>query len=136
MVMLSEAHRLAGDLDRSADLATQVFTLSLADDMPTIMGLAQRTLGRIAHATGDHPAGDRHLAEALTTMEACGAMFQAARTRVDLVARCAELGDRATAREHLARAVAVFEAANAPKRVAQARDAARRVGITGAVVDP
>jgi len=54
----------------------------------------------------------------------------AARTRVDLAGVRAKRGDELAARQHLHLAIATFETAGAPKRVAEASDLARALGIT------
>jgi hypothetical protein len=69
------------------------------------------------------------LTGALATFTRCGADFEAARTRLDLAAVRARRGDPDAAREDLAAALAAFEAANAPKRAAQARELARTLGF-------
>jgi hypothetical protein len=49
---------------------------------------------------------------------------------VDLAGVRAKRGDELAARQHLHLAIATFETAGAPKRVAEASDLARSLGIT------
>jgi hypothetical protein len=48
---------------------------------------------------------------------------------MDLAALRAGQGDKHAAQEHLARAAATFETADAPRRVAQTRELARSLGL-------
>ena len=122
--LLGEALVLAGD-PRARETADHALELARADGMPFNVGVAQRALGRIAHAEGDDTRAAQLLADAVTTFSECGATFEVARTRVNLAAARAALDDARAAREHLAAAIADFEAANAPKRSAAARALAR-----------
>src|SRR5439155_17846778 len=101
--------------------AARALELSHADATFT-RGIAQRAVGRIALAAGDLGEADMRLSQALATFTESDASFEAARTRVDLAVMCVKRGDRDAARAHLVAAVAVFEAANAPKRTVHARD--------------
>ncbi len=134
MALLGEAHLLAGDRARAADVAARALDLARADGTPLNVGLARRALGRIHQAGGQLDAARDSLAEALATFAACGARFEAARTRVDLAAVQAARADTDAAREHLAAAVATFEAANAPRRAAAARELAGALGLEPPVV--
>jgi DNA-binding SARP family transcriptional activator len=129
LALLSEAHLLAHDATSARETAGRALELSQAAGMPFNIGLAQRALGRIARVEGDLDKAEGHLAQALETFTACSAVFEAARTRVDLAAVRAKTGDEAAAREHLQLAVATFDTSGAPKRVAEARDVARSLGI-------
>jgi hypothetical protein len=97
--------------------------------MPFALGLSQRALGRIALAAGKTDDAGERLDQALATFARCSAAFEAARTHLDLAALRAGQGDKHAAQEHLARAVATFEAADAPTRLAQARELARSLGL-------
>jgi tetratricopeptide (TPR) repeat protein len=128
LALLSEAYLLGGDVARARETASRTLALSQADGTPFNVGLAQRALGRIARAQSDLDEAEQHLSHALQTFTGCSAVFEAARTRVDLAAVRARKGDEDAAREHLRVAVAAFDAAGAPKRAAEARDLARSLG--------
>ncbi len=130
LALLSEAHLLDHDATAARETAARALALSQAAGMPFNIGMAQRAIGRIARADGDLDVAERHLTEALETFAACSAMFEAARTRVDLAGVRAKRGDELAARQHLHLAMATFETAGAPKRVAEASDLARSLGIT------
>ena len=91
--------------------------------------IAQRALERIRRARGDAAHAARYLAGALENFQGCEAAFEAARTRLDLAELDAARGARAVACEHVTASIAAFQAANAPKRVAQARELARQAGL-------
>jgi len=129
LALLSEAHLCAGDRERARKVAARALDLARADDTPLNIGLAQRALGRIADADGDPEAAAASLADALETFARCEAAFEVARTRVYLAGVDATRGKTNAAREHLLAAVATFEAAAAPRKVAAARALSRSLGI-------
>jgi DNA-binding SARP family transcriptional activator len=134
IAFLGEACLLAGDPARARELAERALELGQAGGMPLNVGFAQRLLGRIGRAGGDLEAADRWLSQALTTFNACAATFEAGRTYLDLAAVRTARGQADAARGHLRAALAVFEAARAPARAAEARALGRALGLvpTGA----
>jgi DNA-binding SARP family transcriptional activator len=128
LVLLGETHLLAGDRVRAREVAGHALDLARLDETPLNIGLAQRSLGRIAHAGGDLEAAGSCLCEALGTFVGCHAAFEAARTRLDLAAVDAARGKTDAAREHLAAALATFETANAPRLATAARALAASLG--------
>jgi len=129
MALLAEAHLLEGDFARAREAAEGALEASRAGEMTFVTGPAQRTLGRIAHAAGAVPDAEDLLTGALATFTRCGAAFEAARTRLDLATTRASRGDPEAAREDLVAALVAFEAANTPKRAAQARELASTLGL-------
>jgi hypothetical protein len=79
------------------------------------LGLAQRTLGRIAHSAGAPAETVRLLDEALETFTVSHARFEVARTRLDLARVAGVRGDRAAAAAHLAQARALFSELRVPR---------------------
>jgi DNA-binding SARP family transcriptional activator len=129
LALLSEAHLLAGDRAQARELAERALAMGEADGAPFNIGLARRTLGRIALADGDLVRTQDQLAHALATFDAMGATFEVGRTHVDLGRACAEGGDRPGAREHFRAARRIFEAARVTKRTAEVIDLAAALGI-------
>jgi len=97
--------------------------------MPLSVGAAQRLLGRIAQAQGQHADAEGSLLAALQTYTECGARFEAARTCVDLAATLGARGNRDAARAHLASALEIFAAARAPRRTAAVHALARSLDL-------
>jgi DNA-binding SARP family transcriptional activator/tetratricopeptide (TPR) repeat protein len=114
MALLGEAWLLAGDARRGHETAARALEISQAEGMTFNVGLAQRAVGRIALASEDVTMARHSLTAALAAFTACDARFEAARTQVDLARLFAIAGDTELARDHLAVAITVFEAANAP----------------------
>jgi tetratricopeptide (TPR) repeat protein len=129
LALLSEAHLLAGDRAQARELAERAVAMGEADGAPFNIGLARRTLGRIALADGDLVRTHDQLAGALATFDAMGATFEVGRTHVDLGRACAEGGDRPGAREHFRAARRIYEAARVTKRTAEVIDLAAALGL-------
>ena len=129
-VFLGEAYLMTGDATRARETAGRALELAHGIGWSFGIALAQRALGRIARAAGDPVEAESCLTKALGSFGECRAAFEAARTRLDFAALLGTQGNTAAAREHLAAALAPLEAANAPKRVAEARNLARTLGVT------
>src|SRR5262249_39944340 len=84
LALPGEAYLASGDVARARETAGRALALSQADGAPLNIGLAQRALGRIGRAQGDLDEAERLLCQALGTFTACGAQFEAARTRMDV----------------------------------------------------
>ena len=81
---LAEARLLAGRPAEALELAREALAATEAVQFHYGSGMAQRTLGRIARATGDREAAATWLRKALETFRALEAPFEIARTRLDL----------------------------------------------------
>jgi DNA-binding SARP family transcriptional activator len=127
--LLGEAYVVAGDPARGRELAARAVEAAREAGAPYFLGLAQRALGLALDAAGDVAGAEQDLTRALETFLACHAAFEAARIRLELVRVRAARGDLDGAREHLVTALGVFETAGAPRRVAQARELARALGL-------
>jgi DNA-binding SARP family transcriptional activator len=136
LVYLSEAYLLVGDATQALEAAREASRSNQNDGNPFNLGLVERALGRIAHASHDLDQAQAHLASALARFGGCGASFEAGRTRVDLAELAAARGDRETAGEYLRLAVAAFERANAPKRATAARERQRWLSRSGSALVP
>jgi DNA-binding SARP family transcriptional activator len=127
MVLLSEACLLKGDFTRARATAERALELARAERSPFYVAHAQRALGRIA-AESDAEAALRWLSEALATFRQCDSAFEAARTQLALVHCGARVG-RTAESDVLTAAIAAFEAAQAPRRVAETRALANKIGV-------
>ena len=135
LVLLAEAHLLAGDGGQAREVAQHAAAMGETDGAPFNIGLARRALGRIALADGDVGGAQADLAAALATFTAMGATFEVARTHVELGRACAARGGHAAALEHFRAAGRIFDAARAPRRTAEVADLARTLGIELAPAD-
>jgi tetratricopeptide (TPR) repeat protein len=106
--LLGEAHLLGGALDTARHLALQ--GLAIAGETPYRTGTAwaQRTLGRIAQATGALAEAEHHLNEALTTFTAMQARFEVGRTHLALAELAQRQGHREAVTLHLTAAHHLF----------------------------
>ncbi|HLJ18767.1 MAG TPA: hypothetical protein VKU84_01135, partial [Stellaceae bacterium] len=120
MVLLAEAQLLTGSLEAARATATRALEIARTDEMIFNTGLAERALGRIAIASENWREAASRLRATLATFTNCGAAFEAARTRVDLLKIAAELGE-ARDDDSEVRALSAFEAAPAPLRVRELR---------------
>ncbi len=121
---LGDASARAGDLSTGMRLAQEGLERGQADGAPFLVGLAERALGRIARMSGDPTRSEAHFTRALATFLSGQAVFEAARTRLDLAQALATRGDWDAAQAHLTEAVTVFSNAGAAQRVAEARELA------------
>lgn len=129
LAFLSEAQLLAGDHDLAQETASRALEVGQSDGFKFSSGLALRALGRIAIARQSFGEAELRLSDALATFTECGAAFETARTQADLAALFAHKRERKAARDYLAAALMGFRQARAPKRIAQARHAARVLEI-------
>jgi predicted ATPase len=127
--LLGQAHLLGGDLDTARHLALQ--GLAMASETPYRTGTAwaQRTLGRIAQASGALVEAERYLNEALTTFAAMSARFEVGRTHLAL----AELAQRQSQREaatlHVTEAYHLFTTLGVPAYAQRTVQYATRYGL-------
>jgi DNA-binding SARP family transcriptional activator len=125
LAFLSEAQLLAGDGDLAQETALRALEVGQSDEFTFSTGLALRALGRIAIARRSFGEAELQLLRALATFTQCGAAFEVARTQAELAALSACKLERTPARDYLAAALMGFRKARAPKRIAEARRAAR-----------
>lgn len=119
MILLAEAQLLAGDRRIARETAARGLEIGRTGEMMFNVGLAQRTLGRIALVESDWQEAVSRLSAALATFAECGAAFEAARTRLDLLRVPPLNGHDREARSDIAAALSAFEAAPAPRRIAE-----------------
>jgi tetratricopeptide (TPR) repeat protein len=131
----AEAYVGVEDLTAATRAAREALEGATRDAAPFLVGLAERVLGRIARLRGDHAGAAEHLSRALESFLAGEAVLEAALTRLDLARVAAERGEARVVRTLLSEAVRAFASAGASRRVAQAQDLARLLGIDPADLD-
>jgi class 3 adenylate cyclase/tetratricopeptide (TPR) repeat protein len=118
-VFLGEAYRMDGRIEPAQDA-----------EHPWGTALAQRTLGGIAHASGNLPEAESYLQEALNTFSVIQARYELARTHLDLASLAHTQNNQDTATEHLSTAYAWFKKLQVPKWVEKTEQFAREYGVT------
>jgi tetratricopeptide (TPR) repeat protein len=129
LAFLAEAYVLGGDGTRGLAAARGAIDLARAEGSPFNVGLAERAAGRAARVTGDAGASEAHLSRALEAFRSTGAAFEAGMTRLDLARALAARGEPEAAQAHLMEAIRALAASGVPRRVAEARDLARSLGL-------
>jgi tetratricopeptide (TPR) repeat protein len=97
---LAEAYLLTGDPARAREEALLGLQIGVETGFTWAVGLAQRALGYIARADGDHDQARRRLGDAFGTFEETQSRFDAARTQLALAALEDEQAQPASARAH------------------------------------
>jgi ATP/maltotriose-dependent transcriptional regulator MalT len=98
---LSEAECKAGDVGRARERARQSLAAARASGFRWVEGLAQRTMGRAAHAGGAPEEARALIADAVEMFDGIGARYEAARARLQLAAVVRGCGDTDSADNHL-----------------------------------
>ena len=127
--VLADAYLAAGEPDRARPAATRGLALARDAAFPYGVGLAGRTLARIARSGGQLDEAARLAAEALETFRGIEARYEEARTHLELAAIAAARGEPTAARTHLADARRLLHAAKVrdPERLIE--DAAVKLGV-------
>ena len=128
-VLLGEAYRMHHQLEKAQDLAMQGYEIARRLNHPWGSGLAQRTLGRIAHTRGDLAAAATYLQHARATFDAMQARYELARTHLDLAALAHDQGSQDTAATHLCTAYTWFKKLQVPMWVERTEHFAREYGV-------
>jgi tetratricopeptide (TPR) repeat protein len=128
-VFLAEAHRLTGAVDRAGELAAQGRALAEISSSPFGAACADRTLGRLALASGRLADAERHLDAAFHAFEAIDARFELGRTAVERGQLAHRRGDPEGSAGHLTVAQRLFADLGAPVHVARTRELAAELGL-------
>jgi tetratricopeptide (TPR) repeat protein len=99
--VLADAYLVAGDSARARQAATRGLGLARDAAFPYGIGLAARTLARVARHEGWLEEAARFAAEALETFRRIEARFEESRTALELAAIAAARGDPGAARTQL-----------------------------------
>jgi tetratricopeptide (TPR) repeat protein len=113
VLMLAEAHLLAGDTAAARRLAARGMAIAREDDYRFWVPYGERVLGRLAWAEGALGEADGRLREAVAGFTAVPAPFEEGRTHLALAELAHARGDRAGRDVHLGSAQARFEALGA-----------------------
>jgi class 3 adenylate cyclase/tetratricopeptide (TPR) repeat protein len=127
---LGEAYRADGQIEKARDLALQGFQLAQDAEHPWGVALAQRTLGRIAHTSGNLTEAENDLKNAMETFSSIEARYELARTHLDLAALAHTQNNHNTATMHLNQAYTWFKKLQVPKWVEKTEQLAREYGVT------
>jgi tetratricopeptide (TPR) repeat protein len=133
-VLLGEAYRLHNQLEQAQDLAMQGLELARRIKYPWGSGLAQGTLGRIAHTSGNLAEAEMHLLHALATFDAIQARYDLARTHLDLASLAHTRGNHDATTTYLSTAYAWFKKIQVPRWVERTEQIAQEYGVTLAAV--
>jgi tetratricopeptide (TPR) repeat protein len=129
MILLGEAYRLQGDLEQARHLAGQGLDITQEVAYWPGVGVAQRTLGRIAQASSGLPEATQYLQAALDTFAAMPARYELARTRLDLAALAHAQGHSEAIATHLAEAHTLFTALRIPQYIERTAQLASALGV-------
>jgi hypothetical protein len=122
LMELCRLEEAAGFAERGIQTATRV-------GYAYAMGFAHRIAGRIARDRGSVSDAARQLGRSLEIFERASAVFEAARTRLDLAAIAAEHGDCAHARNELTAAARTFQSLGATAYGSRAAALAASLGL-------
>lgn len=124
---LAEARLLAGrPADEARELAVQALAVTESSNFRYGSGLAQRALGRVALAVGEHPEAEIRLGEALDSFRAIQAPFEVGRTLLDL-ALVIHSGEAA---RHLGEAYRLFTELGVPRYAERAERLADDLAVS------
>lgn len=119
MILLAEAQLLTGKLDVARRTASHALEMGRADNMTFNIGLALRAMGRVALTEEAWPEAAASLRQSQATFAGCGAAFEAARTGLELLRLPPMYRCDWDAEPEIATALSAFEAAPAPRWVAE-----------------
>ncbi len=92
--------------------------------------MAERSLGRIARASGALSEAETHLNEALQIFASIQARFEVGRTRLALAELTHAQGDREAMATHLREAHHLFSVLRVPKYIERTARLARELGVS------
>jgi class 3 adenylate cyclase/tetratricopeptide (TPR) repeat protein len=126
-VFLAEAYLSLGRSEEAAALAQRALDVTREARFWYGIGLAQQTLGRVAHAQGRWAEAEEHLRQAVEGFRSLQVPFEVARTRLDLASLAHARGDTAEASAQLAEARRAFVELRVPIHVQKAEGIAREL---------
>ncbi|RMF86967.1 MAG: hypothetical protein D6736_13850, partial [Nitrospinota bacterium] len=114
IVILGEAKHQAGALKEAREITGQGLELTQRYSHRPGIGLAHRTLGRIAQSEGDFSTASNHLQQALQVFTTIQARFETGRTHLDLAYLARRQGMQGAMASHLHEAHRLFRTLQAP----------------------
>jgi tetratricopeptide (TPR) repeat protein len=129
-MLLGEAYQVNHQLEQAQALAMQGLELARRINYSWGIGCPQRTLGRIAHTSGNLAEAERHLQHALATFDAIQARYNLAGAHLDLASLAHTRGNHAAATTHLSTACAWFKKLQIPRWVERTEQLAQEYGVT------
>jgi len=131
--LTAEALRLDKRIDEAAGFAERGLQVATRAGYTYAMAFGQRIAGRLARDRGCAGEASSAYQHALETFEGSGAMFEAARTRLDFAEMAFEGGDTSRACRELTAAARVFEALGEKTYRDRTMMLATRLGLERAV---
>ncbi len=128
--LLAETYRMDGQIEKAREMAMQGLEISRSVMYPSGIGIAQRTLGRIALTIDVLSEAETLLNESLQTFVTCQRRFEVGRTHLDLAELAHAQGNQETATTHLSTAYAWFKKLQVPKWVEKTEQLAQEHGVT------
>ena len=132
---LAEAYYLLGDLAQARDLAQQGLELSRDVQYGYSVGLAQRTLGRVAQASGSWAEAAQQFQEALQTFTELEARFEVGRTHLAMAELAHAQGKQDVVTAAIQTASHLFTSLEVPTYGKRTAGLAEAYGISGLVAD-
>jgi class 3 adenylate cyclase/tetratricopeptide (TPR) repeat protein len=133
---LGEACLWGGDVDRALEAADQALRVARELRYPWGIAIARRALGRIALARDALSEAESHLGEALRSLDAMGARFDAACVLLSLAESAGRGGEAQVCDARLAEALSRFDELRTPRYVERARALAAELGLEQTALRP
>jgi class 3 adenylate cyclase/tetratricopeptide (TPR) repeat protein len=126
---LGDALTSMGEFDRARSVLKEALDVAAKVQFPLGTAYALRALGRIAMRQGNLGEAEALFGKSFETFADVGALFEAARARLDLAGLAHQRGDLTNAVEHIASARTAFFERRLPRHVERAERLAAELGL-------
>jgi tetratricopeptide (TPR) repeat protein len=126
---LGDALTSSGEFDRARSVLKEALDVATEVQFPVGTAYAFRALGRIAMTNGNLGEAEVLFGKSLETFSDIGALFEAARSRLNLAELAHQQGDLTNAVEHITRARTTFFDRRLAKHVERAERLATELGL-------